>query len=598
MHKGHVISAPKQVCGSINMIDNTSVQRAILGSRAASASSAVRKAADKALTSISDGERQAILQEPDMAGRFGWLVTSPHFSRMRKDPYAVSVFTDDDSAASRDCVELRDWFAKTFSCESPQLPGTAASPRNHFIAWRIFQSKNNSRHIYLARTLVERDLAAAGVRDMADAFKSLVDSPKGAELVTHAEYSKMQASIRNWVRGASSVAEAALGRLDVSGLDTHQAGVAKDIVTLPFSILTGGAGTGKSTLIAAIVKALLAARTTLICLAPTHRAKKNLAKRLPASANVATVDSFVRQSSSAQGSLNTKVFIFVDESSMLDLEKTARLARMAMNNTEWQICLAGDDGQLEPIARGEMFRTAIHNAGPHVFQLTKCYRAENDGLYQAQAAIRAGKLPTPSDSFGIHLFDSDSQIEKAVVPFVKKHKDKVQFITWTNRMCDFVNILVQEQRSQGKVPAAARGSPIAGDRVVYVGLNDVRKQLTNAMLGTVKQSPQSSGESKLLVHWDDSGKDIACTRRDLLLAYCVTVHRAQGSQFPHVCVIATSIAAMTRSLDRRWAYVAASRAQQKCDVFATKGISDFIAKPVRKREMVGVNFNSSVQVKA
>ena len=560
---------------------------AVFGNRS-NVSAYARDQVKKVVSVASEAERRSILADPDKCRRYAWLLSSPaHVARLRtKGAYAVLAFADDDVAKSKDCLDVRDWVAKTFACETTTGTGEA-SPRDYFITWRIFQERQFSRYVYLPRFAVERGARAAGIT-VAAAAKTLVTGPPDRDVVTHAEYAKMQASIRSFLRNAVALSPSATDRMNLK-LDGHQTTVAKGIVLDPFSVLHGGAGTGKSTLIAEVVQTFLNAQLPVLCLAPTHRAKKNLAARLPKEADVTTIDSFIKSasgSSSKAGVFPEKGFIFVDEASMVDLEKLALLARARMSAPgQWQVCLTGDDGQLEPIDRGEMFRTMIHNGGEHVHELVKCYRAENDDLLQAQRAIRDGRVPESSSSVQIRLFEKDIDIERALVPFIEEHKSDVQYIAWTNKMCDFVNAHVQRQVHGSAANIA--GTPVTGDRVVYIGKNQVRKGLTNAMLGTVTKTERS----RLDVRWDDGGTVIQCARSDVILAYCVTVHRAQGSQFAHVCVIATNVSAMAGALDRRWAYTAVSRAQRKCDLFSTKMFKDFVGRPVRKRELVGINFN-------
>lgn len=553
----------------------------------------VRRLAATSVKTLNDAEKVAILSDLDKSKRFSWALSSAAcLSRLRKGAYSVTAFADDDASRARDSLELRDWAARNLACQPTTATGRA-QPRNYFIVWRVFQEKRHARHIYLPATTVIRSAQSMGVCDTDEVAKCVLRGPPDSGVVTHTEYGKMQASIRNFLKNASVIDPACARNIARGPLDEHQMDTARKIMDTPFSVLHGGAGTGKSTLIAAIVNAFIAKRVPVVCLAPTHRAKKNLAKRLPPSTNVVTVDSFIKSCTASGGGGAHGSFIFVDEASMIDLEKLAKLARTVVaGSTIWQVCLTGDDGQLEPIDRGEMFRTMIQNAGPHVFQLQKCYRADNTSLLDAQNAIRDGRMPDASSSPSVRvtLHASDGAVERTLEPYIQEHQNTVQYIAWTNRMCDFVNSHVQKNVRGGDAPSGnMRGTPVTGDRVVYIGQNDVRKGLTNAMLGTVTATAPAQGPLK--VRWDDTESVIACARSDLILAYCVTVHRAQGSQYEHVCVIATGVPAMMRALDRRWAYTAVSRAQRKCDIMSTNDFPEFVRRSVRKREMVGINFN-------
>ena len=430
----------------------------------------------KSVREASENERRALLSTPDKSRRYSWLLVSPtNIARLRlKGAYSILAFAEDDSAKGKDCIDLRDWASRTFVCQ-PTIGTGDADPRNYFITWRVFHERQNLRYVYLPRTLIERAMRVAGV-GMAEAEACLVEGPPDSRVVTHAEFSKMQAAIRSFLRNASTLQSRSIKDFESTGLDQKQAQVAKGIVETPFSVLHGGAGTGKSTLIAAVVNSFLACGMPVLCLAPTHRAKKNLAKRLPAAANVTTVDSYIKSSSNAAnktspspgagagaGGSADKVFIFIDEASMVDLEKMALLARTRTSAPgKWQICMTGDHGQLEPIDRGEMFRTMIHNGGAHIFELLKCYRAENESLLSAQRAIRDGRVPQPSECVRIDLLSSDKEVERTLVPYIHTNKGSVQYIAWTNKMCAFVNAHVQKQLLGSRVSSSSSGGANCG----------------------------------------------------------------------------------------------------------------------------------------
>lgn len=556
----------------------------VMGSRTGSMA---RRVAESTVKSLSDSERRALVTCPAATRRNAWLITSPHVSRLRRDPYFVHAFEDDDLAAGRDSLELRDWFASSFKCAQVPVGQDPAFPRAAFAAWRVFQDRKNANKVYVPKSVVDSALAAWGFA-AGSADGALVASPSNANLVTHLEYSKMQRTIRAFLKGARTLQPRVARELDLSSLDATQAEYARGIAAAPFSCLNGRAGTGKTRLVSAIVSALTSKKLPVICLAPTHRAKKNLANRLPENVALSTVDAFIKSSQSSDkksAAAPSARFIFVDEASMICLVKLARLARAAMESSSWQVCMVGDDGQLEPIGRGEMFRTALSRGSMSRFTLEKCYRAESLDLFDAQSTVRSGAVPGSTASFDVALHDTDRQVEKHVEEMIRAGDADTQFIAWTNKTCDFINRLMQG-RVQGNLTKAGTGQPLPKDRVVYMGRNDVKKGLTNAMVGVV-QKP--AGQNGIAVEWEGSGT-IECATRDVALAYCLTVHKAQGSEFERVCVVATSVAAMMRSLDRRWLYTAVSRAKRRCLLVGTADLRDFVSAPIRKKEPVGVSF--------
>jgi exodeoxyribonuclease V alpha subunit len=169
---------------------------------------------------------------------------------------------------------------------------------------------------------------------------------------------------------------------------------------------------------------------------------------------------------------------------------------------------------------------------------------------------------------------------------VGEHGSDVQYIAWQNAHCATINALVQ---------AAVHGGPVAGglakgDRVVYVGVNKADAGLTNAMTGVVSSVPSGAGRP-LPVVWED-GVTRAARATDVQLAYCITVHKAQGSEFGDVCVVALALDTMRGSLDRRWLYTAATRAKDRLRLAAPAGLDTLVADPVRRQSLMALSFTA------
>jgi hypothetical protein len=174
-----------------------------------------------------------------------------------------------------------------------------------------------------------------------------------------------------------------------------------------------------------------------------------------------------------------------------------------------------------------------------------------------------------------------------------------KYVAWTNADAAKVNLLVQ-QRETG-TPAV--GKPFnARDEVVYVGEN--ADGLTNAMCGTfvgyrtsVKKAKNGLLVRKLkaVVDWgdgafpccdgdsdsEDDETDDAGTvdLSDLRLAYCLTVHKAQGSGYERVCVLCLRMKGMLHlNCDRRWLYTAVSRAKDSLVVLCTPDAAALAAR--------------------
>lgn len=564
---------PNTVTTAYTMSNNVTKAVAILCPKA---SAYQRKKLSSLVSKLSTSEVETIVDNADLSRKHGWLTTTEVFTKARSNPYDPWLLYN-HPMIYKDSVELRDWVRKVFRYTTQT--DDISDPRAYLVAWYVFQTKPFTRCVYIPKKDLHDRMVAQGYPD-GPPDDAIEDSLTQPGYVTHTEFSKMQRNIRAMVKNSTALYPSLAGQLDLEGLDDVQKNTADGIVTTPFSCLQGGAGTGKSTLVAAIVAAVLDQGIQVVCLAPTHRAKKNLISRLPKGTVVSTIDSYLMQRKVSGG----KCMMFVDESSMLSICKLASLAKsIIMTSEEWQVCLVGDVGQLEPIERGEMFRTALHQGGAHIFKLMKCYRSRAVDLYDAQVSIRSGKFPECSESVKIHLMVNDKRIRTMVRDFISKHSSSYQFISWTNSTCALVNSMVQDV-----VHGSECGGVIqVGDRVIYVGRNEPNIGLTNAMIGDVTQILNDD----VKVDYEGDGV-IKCALRDVSLAYCITVHKAQGSEFPNVCVVATDVSKMAASQDRRWLYTAVSRARDKCVLFTTSDIRSYTSRALKKREQVGVAFRS------
>jgi exodeoxyribonuclease V alpha subunit len=119
-----------------------------------------------------------------------------------------------------------------------------------------------------------------------------------------------------------------------------------------------------------------------------------------------------------------------------------------------------------------------------------------------------------------------------------------------------------------------------GDRLVYGGENLSELGLTNSMLGTVMRATGGG----IMVRWD-GGKAMGITAssrivKDVRLAYCLTVHKAQGSEYEQVAVPCFETEKMLRCMDRRWLYTAVSRGRKRVVIMCTEGLQAFVEQPV------------------
>jgi hypothetical protein len=485
-----------------------------------------------------------------------------------------------------DPVNGRDLAASVFS---DTQPSAIESNRDKFCAWQMMNISKNADKLYLSAAAAGSQLAAWGAET---AVATLVPHPSRDQAVTTMELHCKQLAVNRMWRDASVV----VGAVGVNtatvldGLDeTQRAGVLK-ILGTPASLLVGVGGAGKSFSVSKIVAGARASDVEVICLAPTHKAKYNIASAVPADITVTTIQSYTQ--TLKRGEAIESLFVIVDESSMLDIDSLGDFATALIEKVaRWQICLVGDEAQLDPVGRGECFRLAVKQAKDVVVRLTKCYRASFVNMFDFHCAVRTGTLPAGDGEVAVvRTFNNDFDVMADLEKVVAAEGESMTYIAWRNHDVETINRLVQAKVTGEPKPGCMFN---VGDAVIYVGENKPRHNLTNAMCGRVSNATRYTCD----VEWDESCPDGAVATvqtRDLRLAYCLTVHKAQGSGFKRVCVVCTSSGSMLRALDRRWLYTAVSRAQAHVLVLCTNAAKELAAKEPKPAPLSSLNFRKKL----
>jgi len=341
-------------------------------------------------------------------------------------------------------------------------------------------------------------------------------------------------------------------------------------------ILTGGPGVGKTTTLKTLVRCLVALGRSVALAAPTGKAAQRLGDVVGAEARTlhrllgADPQGF-RHGEGDPLSVDT---VIVDEASMLD----TRLARAVVGaiGPRGQLILVGDADQLPSIGPGQVLRDILTSDRLPVATLTTVFRqAARSAIVRNAHHIRRGELPDllPPARLGpeadcIFVPTAPEQVAAVAAAWAAEHLPRhlgtapaaVQTLAPLVRVCQVLNGTLQERlnpaRGQAERPHGALALRV-GDRVIQTR--------NNYTLGVV------NGDTGLLVavalgtatiDFGD-GRVVTYAPADLLdvdHAYCLTVHRAQGSEWPGVVLLVSS--AHGRMLSRNLLYTALTRARR------------------------------------
>ena len=373
-------------------------------------------------------------------------------------------------------------------------------------------------------------------------------------------------------------------------LDQSQLAAVRFAAGNRFSIINGGAGCGKTTIIKEIVKTLRSNGKTVGLCAPTGKAAARLKEAT--GTPTATVHSLLGYDGAVY---NEPPFpdktIIIDESSMLDSCLLAEVVKRAPR----RLILVGDQAQLTPVGAGQPFHDIIEYYPDRVRTLTTCYRA-TEAVFKASSAIRRGEMPLlhdKSDNEVWDVYDSGEAetTQQVILEWVKKgvfnfetdiilapkngerNKETGLFPACTvNRLNEEI-IKIVNPRKEGDTRKF-----LTGDRVINTK-NNPDKDIWNGTTGTVHGididgglwlkldipiiDPTRTGENGEPIY-----KDRVLLSRDEQLnlshAYALTVHKSQGSQYRQVCFVCLMRDRFV--LNRALTYTAVTRTKQRCIV--------------------------------
>ena len=371
-----------------------------------------------------------------------------------------------------------------------------------------------------------------------------------------------------------------------------QRGALASILNSGMLILTGGPGTGKTTVIKAMISIFRSIGLKCALAAPTGRAAKRMSEATSREAK--TVHRLLEMERATSGEMRfmknainpiLEDVVIVDEASMLDLGLTAALMRALKRNA--RLILIGDADQLPSVGAGNVLSDLIDTGIVPTVRLNEIFRQEKDSLIISNAhKINNGESPVLSATDGDFFFvrrENEGDIAETIASLIterlpKKYgsaiKDKIQVITPSRKGSGGVELLneVLQARLNPKSKYKAEKSAHSvifreGDRVMQIVNNyDIEWEkgsavgtgLFNGDIGVIEKI--NLREETMKIVFDDKVATYSFEMLDELeLAYAITVHKSQGSEYPVVIVPMYFCAPML--MTRNLFYTAVTRAR-------------------------------------
>ena len=366
-------------------------------------------------------------------------------------------------------------------------------------------------------------------------------------------------------------------------LNREQQRAVDTVSAAPLSIITGGPGVGKTTVVGEIVRRAEAAGLRIGLAAPTGRAAKRLSDSTGLTAKTLhRLLQFDPGSNRFQMDSSSPLevdLLIVDEVSMLDILLALALFRAVRPGTS--VVLVGDADQLPSVGPGTVLASFLESEWFQVTRLVQIFRqAENSRIITNAHRVNRGLLPEKpqpgsqalSDFYWIEQDDPDKAlavIEKMVAERIPARfrfdpVDDVQILTPMNRgSCGTVaiNERLQALLNPGDKPEFRFGERIyrAGDKLMQT-TNNYEKNVFNGDLGRLGRISLKEKtftvifEGSRLVEYNFDEADQLCR------AYAITVHKSQGSEFP--VVILPFLSQHYMMLQRNLLYTAMTRARK------------------------------------
>ncbi len=517
-------------------------------------------------------------------------------AQVRENPYQLARDVRGIGFASADAIARH----LEIAADSPQR---AAAGLMH-----VLRQAADRGHVYMARSrLVEKtsELLEVAAELIAPALDGLIEDgemtavaeppiSEAADLKDSAIYLKplevAERGVAELVRSLTAQGSLPL-RIDVDRaiewyeqeakieLARQQRQALRQAITSKLMVLTGGPGTGKTTLVKGIVRILSLKRLKVQLAAPTGRAAKRLAEATGFEAMTVhrLLEYSPRERAFARdaGEPLTADLLIVDEASMLDVTLTYHLLKAVPPGA--RLILVGDVDQLPSIGPGRVLADFIESGAVEVARLTEIFRQALGSLIVTNAhRVRLGNAPVlrpPDDEGDFFFFERDAPdailrtlkrlvAERLPRSFSFDPKREIQILTPMRRGllgAANVNAELQAMLNPHGVGVTRGGRLLrTGDRVMQTR-NNYDLEVFNGDIGHVVSIDFENDRAVVDFDGRQVGYDFL-ELDELTLAYACSIHKSQGSEYP--CVVIPLHTQHFKLLQRNLLYTAITRGRR------------------------------------
>ena len=368
-------------------------------------------------------------------------------------------------------------------------------------------------------------------------------------------------------------------------LTEQQLQAVESSLTNSVSCITGGAGTGKTTVLRTVLKAYAALGYKVHAVALSGRAAMRLHESI--GFFTMTIARLLREEPISPSLDQAQHLLVIDEASMIDLPTMYRIVTHL--DPSVRIILTGDPNQLPAIGCGKVLSDIVESGAIATVELNIVKRQEGStGIPEYSTTINRGEMP-PSLSVGaitFHETPPQKVVDKCKSLYAESPYN-TQIIGATKALVGEVNRECQKlinpdgERLQFRLHGDEFFLDIrVGDPILFTR-NNYNIGIQNGSLGVLSSTERDTqdGQETFGIVTLDTGENISITDEvfDCMeLGYGITLHKAQGSQFPRIIVAVQK----GRILDRAWLYTAITRAEAEIHIVGQASDFSSIVKSV------------------
>ena len=377
-------------------------------------------------------------------------------------------------------------------------------------------------------------------------------------------------------------------------LDDCQKNAIKSAFENKITIITGGGGTGKSTICRCIYHLAQERNMSVAMMSPTGKAAKVLSEKTGCGAQTIHRSLKILPGEDEPKELITQDILIVDEISMVGIDTMYAIMMALQLNNKANVVFVGDANQLPSVSPGNFLSDMIKSECANVVVLDQIHRQDENSYISIIAnKISEGKVvEIPDNAVDIRWKDvNGDNFEALLKGFVKKYLDKgkdiddLQIISPMKKgYCgvNTANKIMQDMMSeinntQEQVLEIGFNKFYLGDRVIQLE-NNYEKEVFNGDMGVIVDlgrgivNPNSDKEENYInvSFYGDERQYVGDEIEQLKLAWCCTAHKYQGSQCKYVVFVMSSEAECMVS--KELVYTGLTRAEKFLYVFGSKSM--------------------------